>query len=161
MVRHIRPPCLALTSPVPDSKTSPPPFPPRTPSPFRAMKWVFRVMALMFIPAGNYVAAGTALLWVSNTAFGVGQGMLLRSHPVRARLGLPSMEVRGIWWRGRRGEEVGKGARGIEAAHRRGSDREGRGLARDAYGWVVRRLQRDVCFGFLTMVHSSSRCRSS
>ncbi|EFJ46792.1 hypothetical protein VOLCADRAFT_105325 [Volvox carteri f. nagariensis] len=58
----------------------------------KTMKWVFRVLAFMFIPAGNYVAAGTALLWVSNTAFGVVQGMLLRNDGVRQRMGLPSMQ---------------------------------------------------------------------
>ncbi|GLC45261.1 hypothetical protein PLESTM_001708300 [Pleodorina starrii] len=59
----------------------------------KTMKWVFRALAFMFIPAGSYVAAGTATLWVSNTAFGVVQGMMLRNDKVRQRLGLPSMEA--------------------------------------------------------------------
>ncbi|GIL82655.1 hypothetical protein Vretimale_8252 [Volvox reticuliferus] len=59
----------------------------------KTMKWIFRLLAFMFIPAGNYVAAGTALLWVSNTAFGVTQGILLRNEAVRRRLGLPSMQA--------------------------------------------------------------------
>ena len=47
----------------------------------------------MFIPAGNYVAAGTAVLWVSNTAFGVFQGLMLRNDGFRSRVGLPTMQV--------------------------------------------------------------------
>lgn len=52
-----------------------------------------RAMALAFIPAGGYVAAGTGLLWVSNTAFGVVQGVLLRNDGFRTRVGLPAMKV--------------------------------------------------------------------
>ena len=34
---------------------------------------MMRGMSLMFLPAGGYVSAGTAILWVSNSVFAVGQ----------------------------------------------------------------------------------------
>lgn len=57
------------------------------------MKWFLRIMALMFIPCGSWVAAGTAVLWVSNTGFGVVQGLLLRNPAFRKKVGLPTMDV--------------------------------------------------------------------
>ncbi|KAG2492202.1 hypothetical protein HYH03_009449 [Edaphochlamys debaryana] len=57
------------------------------------LKWMLRGLAFMFIPAGNYVAAGTAVLWVSNTAFGVVQGLVLRNDTFRRRVGLPTMQA--------------------------------------------------------------------
>ncbi|KAG2435889.1 hypothetical protein HXX76_007084 [Chlamydomonas incerta] len=57
------------------------------------LKNFMRVMAFMFIPAGGYVAAGTAVLWVSNTAFGVAQGLTLRNDGFRRRVGLPTMQA--------------------------------------------------------------------
>nr|ACL98473.1 mitochondrial translocase OXA1 [Chlamydomonas reinhardtii] len=57
------------------------------------LKNFMRVMAFMFIPAGGYVAAGTAVLWVSNTAFGVVQGLTLRNDRFRRRVGLPTMQA--------------------------------------------------------------------
>ncbi|KAG2433129.1 hypothetical protein HYH02_012830 [Chlamydomonas schloesseri] len=59
----------------------------------RGLKNFMRVMAFMFLPAGGYVAAGTAVLWVSNTAFGVLQGLTLRSDAFRRRVGLPTMQA--------------------------------------------------------------------
>lgn len=61
----------------------------------KGLKWLLRGLAFMFIPAGSYVAAGTAVLWVSNTAFGVVQGLVLRNPGFRKRVGLPTMEVSG------------------------------------------------------------------
>ena len=76
----------------PSLRPARPPSPPTClPS---GLKNFMRVMAFMFIPAGGYVAAGTAVLWVSNTAFGVVQGLTLRNDRFRRRVGLPTMQVR-------------------------------------------------------------------
>ncbi|GAX78871.1 hypothetical protein CEUSTIGMA_g6310.t1 [Chlamydomonas eustigma] len=56
-----------------------------------ALKWMMRVMSFMFLPAGGYVSAGTAVLWVSNSAFAVAQGICLRSDTFRKGVGLPTM----------------------------------------------------------------------
>jgi membrane protein insertase Oxa1/YidC/SpoIIIJ len=41
-----------------------------------AFKWMMRIMSFMFLPAGGFVSAGTAVLWVSNSAFAVAQVIL-------------------------------------------------------------------------------------
>jgi len=56
------------------------------------LKWLMRSMSLMFLPAGMYVSAGTATLWVSNSCFAVVQGIAMRQAAVRQMCGLPSME---------------------------------------------------------------------
>uniref|UniRef100_A0A7S0VCD6 Membrane insertase YidC/Oxa/ALB C-terminal domain-containing protein n=1 Tax=Polytomella parva TaxID=51329 RepID=A0A7S0VCD6_9CHLO len=56
-----------------------------------ALKWIMRAFSLAFIPFGNMVPAGTALLWVSNTCFGVVQGTLLRRDDFRRVVGLRTM----------------------------------------------------------------------
>eukprot|EP00798_Chlamydomonas_sp_ICE-L_P026423 gene26423-17522_t len=55
------------------------------------MKWLMRGFSLMFIPAGGMVSAGTAMLWVSNSAVAVLQGVLMKNDGVRRSLGLPTM----------------------------------------------------------------------
>ncbi len=89
------------------------------------LKWFMRIMALLFIPAGGYVAAGTAILWVSNTAFGVGQVRLPweRAQPASNMTSRRSKLVPGC-------RESGRGAAG--SCPSRGSRATGRGRARVA-----------------------------
>jgi YidC/Oxa1 family membrane protein insertase len=59
----------------------------------RTLKWVMRVFALVFVPAGGYVPAAVGVLWFSNSLFSLAQAGILRSPRLRRALGLPSLEA--------------------------------------------------------------------
>ncbi|KAL6755232.1 60Kd inner membrane protein-domain-containing protein [Haematococcus lacustris] len=58
----------------------------------RTMKYFMMGCSLLFVPMGSYVSSGVAILWLTNTGFGIAQGALLRQPEVRKLLSMPTME---------------------------------------------------------------------
>ena len=56
-----------------------------------------RAMSFAFIPAGGYVSAGTAILWVSNSAFAVVQvrsrGLIINGNRNQIHFALSYLEL--------------------------------------------------------------------
>jgi len=48
--------------------------------------------SLTFIPAGQFVSAGVAVLWTVNSCFAIVQGLAMRNPRVRIMLGIPTLE---------------------------------------------------------------------